>query len=243
MEEFDKDQVLQWYGWLEEELLDILKYIPPSGQNLKAFSPRLASVIIESCGLLDSILRQVSTDPAIVDGKSKRRDDLKIKDYAKLYASKFNLSSSKSILLITPARYLTPFSAWGGSLFGDKYQSPSWWQTHNDLKHDRIANLRKAKLEVAIESLAGLQLVIATLPDFARAVLRGGWVPGKKTSPQITIEILASKPGSGHDSLLVESRFFIVARGQETFPDKIEDFHPAVFAASERVFDFFGRGY
>lgn len=39
MDDFDKDQVLQWYEWLEDELLDILKYIPPAGQNLDTFSP------------------------------------------------------------------------------------------------------------------------------------------------------------------------------------------------------------
>jgi len=88
MDDFDKDQVLQWYTQLEEELLGVLKYIPPAKQNLAAFSPRLASVIIESCGLLDSILRQVSPDPAVLDGRSKPKKDLDIVDHAKLYAAK-----------------------------------------------------------------------------------------------------------------------------------------------------------
>jgi hypothetical protein len=240
MDDFDKDQVLQWYTQLEEELLSIFKYVPPAKQNLAAFSPSLANVIIESCGLLDSILRQISPDPALVDGRSKPRKDLDITDYAKLYAAKLGLPVAKSIVMITPAHYLSPFNAWIDLSAGGNYRPTTWWRTHTELKHDRIANLKSARLEVAIESLCGLHLMIATLPEFARAVLRGGWVLGKKTSPQYTIEILE---GSGSDSLLVESKLFAVARGIETFPDQINDFHPSLFNASERVIDFFGRSY
>jgi hypothetical protein len=185
MDDFDKDQVLQWYGWLEDELLEILKYIPPADPNLETFSPRLASLIIESSGLLDSILRQISPDPATVDGKSKPRKDLDIVDYAKLYAAKFEIAASKSILLITPPRYLTPFDAWLGWFSQGMYQSPSWWRIHNELKHDRIANLRKAQLEVAIESLCGLHLMIPALPEFAKPILRRCWIPVQNGLPTL----------------------------------------------------------
>jgi hypothetical protein len=240
MDDFDKDQVLQWYTQLEEELLGVLKYIPPAKQNLAAFSPRLASVIIESCGLLDSILRQVSPDPAVLDGRSKPKKDLDIVDYAKLYAAKLRIPVAKSIVMITPPRYLSPFNSWIDLLSGGNYRPTTWWRTHTELKHDRIANLERAQLEVAIESLCGLHLMIATLPEFARAVLGRGWVLGKKMSPEYTIEILE---GSGSESLLVESKLFAVARGPEKLPDQISDFHPSLFNASERVIDFFGRSY
>ena len=124
MEIFEKDQVLQWYEWLEEELLERFKNIPPADQNLETYSPRLATLIIESCGLLDSILRQISADPASVDGKSKARGKLTIKDYAKLYAEKFQLPDAKSILLTSPPRYLIPFSAWKERLPDGEQRSP-----------------------------------------------------------------------------------------------------------------------
>src|SRR5262249_17913189 len=115
-----------------------------SDQNLSTFSPRLASLIIESCGLLDSILRQISPDPATVDGQSIPRKQLDIVHYAKLYAARFEIPTSKSILMLTPPRYLTPFSAWVALLSGSGYQPATWWRIHTDLKHDRIANLKKA---------------------------------------------------------------------------------------------------
>jgi len=57
--------------------------------------------------------------------------------------------------MLTPPRYLTPFSAWVALLSGSGYQPATWWRIHTDLKHDRIANLKKATLEVAIDSLCG----------------------------------------------------------------------------------------
>jgi hypothetical protein len=224
MDDFDKDQVLQWYGWLEDELLEIFKYMPPADPNLAAFSPRIASLIIESCGLLDSVLRQISPDPATVNGKIKPRKDLDIVDYAKLYAAKFEIAASKSILLITPPRYLTPFSAWLGFLSAGEYKSPSWWRIHTDLKHDRIANLRKAQLEVAIQSLCGLHLVVAILPDFAKAILGRGWIPGRQWGPESTIEILE---GSGWGSLLVESKLLLLREVLKSFLRRLRIFTPA----------------
>ena len=142
--------------------------------------------------------------------------------------------------MITPPRYLSPFDSWIDLLSGGNYRPTTWWRTHTDLKHDRIANLDRAQLEVVIESLCGLHLMIVTLPEFARAVLARGWVLGKKTNPESTIKILE---GARSESLLVESKLFAVARGPETLPDQIGDFHPSLFNASERVLDFFGRFY
>jgi hypothetical protein len=193
--------------------------------------------------LLDSILRQISPDPATVDGQSIPRKQLDIVHYAKLYAARFEIPTSKSILMLTPPRYLTPFSAWVALLSGSGYQPATWWRIHTDLKHDRIANLKKATLEVAIDSLCGLHLIVASLPDFAEAILRRGWVPGNKFSPSLTIKLLQGKPEAQSISQLVESKLFIIARGREKFPDRIEDFQPGEFNGSERVIDFFGRSY
>ena len=96
-------------------------------------------------------------------------------------------------------------------------------------------------METAIESLCGLHMTIAKLPDFARAVLARGWIPGQKFAPKITIDLLEGQSWAQTLNLLVESRLFVVARGREKLPANIEDFEPGDFQASERVIDFFGR--
>ena len=244
MEPFEKDQVLQWHERLEEELLEIFKYMPPADPNLETFSPRLATLIIESCGLLDSVLRQISADPVTVDGKPTPRGKLTIKDYAKLYAEKFQLTDAKSILLTSPPRYLIPFGKWKECLPDGEYPSPDWWRTHTALKHDRIANLKAAKLGVAIESLCALHLVLAKAPEFAKTLLSRSWVFCSGYNPTGVIEILEGVRQEQWMSFLVESKLFVVARGGgQEFPDNIDDFKPSSFKASERVVNIFGRWY
>ena len=242
MDDLDKDLTLQWYGWLEEQLMDIMKYAPPTAENLGHFSsPRLASLIVDACGLLDSILRQVSPDPAIVDGETTARDDLTIVDYAKLFAAKLKLPTLKSILLISPPKYLLPFNAWSDLVSGGRYSSPAWWSIHTSLKHDWIAHQKEAKLDVAIDSLCALHQIIAVVPEFGRAVLRHRWVPGKRMNPQLIIEALEGMTAAQSLNVLIETKLFVVGRGREKFPEKIEDFRPSFYDGSERLADFFGR--
>jgi len=94
MDEFDKDLILQWYERLEGQLIDVMSHLPPAPENLNSFSPPLASIITDSCALLDSIFRQVTVDPIEVPGKSKptKRRDLDIVDYAQLYAEKSQMN-------------------------------------------------------------------------------------------------------------------------------------------------------
>jgi hypothetical protein len=243
MKDSDAMQVLQWYELLEEELLDIIKDLPPADQNLKAFSPRLATVITESCGLLDSVFRQISPDPATVNGATKPAGKLVMRDYATLYAAEFELPSSRTILLTTPPRYLTPFAAWATLLSRGRYIRPPWWGTHTKLKHDRIAHIKKAQLEIAIQSLCALHMIISRVPEFAKMILRNNWVFCSGYNPEGVIEVLQGTAKDEWLSFLVESKLFIFARGAQKFPAKIDDFKPSMFKASEKIANFFGRWY
>ncbi|MFQ5902987.1 MAG: hypothetical protein ACE5JO_04790 [Candidatus Binatia bacterium] len=154
MDDFDKDLILQWYEDLEGQLLAIMRYLPPAPENLNSYSPRLASLIMDACGLLGSILRQITPDRVTVDGKSTSRKDLNIVHYGKLYTDKFGLASLKSIELISPPKYRCPFAPWDALVSRGNYVPLPWWTTHTDLKHDRIVNLKTAGLVVAMESLS-----------------------------------------------------------------------------------------
>lgn len=240
MDDFDKDLILQWYEDLEDRLLNIMRYLPPAPENLNSYSPHLASLIMDACGLLDSILRQITPDPVTIDGKSVSRKELNIVHYGKLYAAKFELPGMKSIMLISPPKYHCPFTPWASLVSGGPYEPLPWWTTHTDLKHDRVANLQKARLAVAMESLCALHQVIAMVPDVGRMVLKRGWVPGRKPSPEIVIRALEGE-AKFNESILVETKLFVVARGQKEFPERIEEFRPSFFNGSERLIDFFGR--
>ncbi len=242
MNDFEKDQVIQWYEWLEEHLLEIMKTLPPAPKNLKSYSPRLASLIIDACGLLDSVLRQITPDPVRVDGEIKKRNNLDIKDYATLYSAEFNLPKLKSILLIHPPKYRCPFERWSDISSSGKYKPLPWWRIHTNLKHDRIANIKKARLDVAIDALCALHQVIAVVHDLRSAVFGRGWINIAGRDPKMLLEAQKSKTINNLFIVLVESKLFVVSPHRRfPFPENIKDFGPARFFASERVTQFFGR--
>jgi len=54
---------------------------------------------------------------------------------------------------ITVPRYglvMKPWEAWG------KGQNPSWWRSHNNIKHERNLYFGEANLENALNAVAGL---------------------------------------------------------------------------------------
>ena len=242
MEEFDKDQVIEWYNWLEELLLDIMKILPPAPGNLESYSPRLASIILDACGLLDSIFRQITPNEELSTiKKNKKGKEPDVKDFAELYSDEFDLPRIKSIPFISPPKYFCPFKPWEAISSGGDYKPLDWWQTYNDLKHDRIANIKKAGLGNALDALCGLHQVITVVPAFSKAILRAGWIETSEVNPEELLEIMEGRsapgPGSG---FLVESKLFIVPVGIH-MPEDIDSFRPLGWCASQRAVQFFGR--
>lgn len=232
MDEFERDSVIHWYELLEDRLLDFLWRVPPIGANLEVHSPHLAGIILEASGLLDSVFREIASDPATVSGKPKR--DLKIADYKELFGARFNLPNYRSYVLVSPPQVRCPFEAW------DRNEHLTWWATYNKIKHNRIANLRKATLDVAIESMCALHQVLSRAPNFAQAVLRAHWFKSKVISPGQALDLLKDDPGWASIRVLVGTKLFMVGRGREgSLPAKLEDFDLDAYHPDDSILDFF----
>lgn len=241
MDAFHKDQVIEWYKWLESQLQDIMSVLPPAPENLMSYSPRIPSLILDSCGLMDSVFRQITPDTVIVDNKTKKRSKIDIKDFAKLYSANFDLHNLRSIPFTSPLQFRCPFEPWTNIASGGDYKALEWWKTYNDLKHDRIAHMKTARLNVAIDAICGLHQIISVIPEFSDAILRAGWVDTSGVNPEWLLEIMRKEtkttPFQGY---LVESELFILPIGR-IVPESIDDFRPSHFNASNRVMQFFGH--
>ncbi len=234
MDEFERNSVTHWYEILEGRLLDFLQLVPPVETNLAVHSPHLAGIILEAAGLLDSVFREISPDPAPVRGTPKRADELDIGDYEYLFSSRFDLSNYRSYVLVSPPQVRCPFAAWG------REEHLPWWRIYNEIKHNRIANLRKATLDVAIEAMCALHQIISRDPNFAEAVLRHHWVKSNMLSPGQAVGALMDDPSYGSINFLLGTKLFLVGRGREGgLPQRLEDFEVGSYSPDDSVLDFF----
>ena len=233
MNESQADNVLGQYEHLERQLVQFKRFVPPLGQNQKTWSPRLATVVVESCILLDSIFRHASCGPIRMAGRRINRQNLKLPHYCRLYSPKYNLANRKVILLSSPPEYRTPFVGWA------EHSAPAWWDVHNDLKHDRIPHLRRATWEMAIDALAGLLLVITFMPDFTMPLMRRNWIDFR-VNPEIFLR-WAKEGYPSHTASWLHTSFFAIPLGGDPLPGRIEDLRPANYGATSWLITFFGR--
>jgi len=247
MDEYQTSSIIYWYEELEERLIEFLKFVPFTPEHLNVSSPRLASVVTETCNILDSLFREVSKPEETIKGKIKKRDKLVVTDYAELYAERLKLPATKSLIFVSPPQYLIPFEKWELLTMGGQHEALPWWRAYTKLKHSRIKNMKEATLANAVNSLCALHQVIAKLlPQLGRATLRHGWFKDVSLRPDILIEMFEGKYALSHlgrDTFLVESKLFTVPVGQEGFPSDIADLKPALYHGSERLQRFLGKWY
>ena len=127
MDETTADNTLRWYEDLEAQMIDLLRVIPPQGSNLKTWSPRLATIMVEACNLLESVLYHITPPTAEIKGKDKQRIKMQLQDYAELYAAPLRLSERKAAVRQAPFRWISPFSGWVGFAPGSSLPAPDWW--------------------------------------------------------------------------------------------------------------------
>lgn len=234
MDEFEKGSVIQWYELLEDRLLEVLSFVPPDGSNLSVHSPRIAGILLEACGLLDSVFRESAPDPAMVGGNQVPKDELTMSHYEPLFGGAYNLPNYPTYVLISPPQVRCPFSAWaqGAHL--------AWWNTYNRVKHNRIANLRKATMDTAMEAMCALHQVLTRVPEFAEAVLRHHWLKCKTQSPRFALELVRRDPKWASVPFLLGSKLFLTGGiGDQPLPARLEDFIPNDYSADDSILDFF----
>lgn len=235
MGEFERDSVIHWYELLEDRLLDFLRVVPPIATNLGVYSPQLPGIILEAAGLLDSVFREISPDPATVRGKQKPKDELDMSDYEHLFSNLFDLPNFRSYVLVSPPQVRCPFEAWG------RRDHLPWWALYNKVKHNRIASLREATLELALEAMCALHQVLSRAPDFGEAVLRRHWFKSTIGSPGQALAMLKDEPGWASIQFLVGTKLFLVGRGREgPLPARLQDFALGAYHPDDTVLDFFG---
>jgi hypothetical protein len=90
------------------------------------------------------------------------------KRYAKEMEEYLQLETAYSIFLNSKLAFLNPFVSWST-------KTPTWWNSYNRLKHDRLSNYAAATYENALLSLCAPHQVIARNRKFIPSLIPAGW--------------------------------------------------------------------
>jgi hypothetical protein len=241
MDEFAAGQLLDWYERIEKGILTFAEHVPLVLENEGFQAPMLASYLIDAAGLVDSVFRDMTQDMNEVSRGSVKRDDCKIVDFYELHTKSLDLHNTRSIMLVSPARTRCPFSMWK-----DRYASLPWWKAYNDLKHDRLANIRVSTVGAALDALSGLHQVISRRLDLVPMMIRRGWLSTGLWSLDAVIE--EAGKGKLPDAFVVQTKLYATPVGtsrglhppEAHFPDDLKDLKPHYFQAGMDFYKFFG---
>lgn len=193
----DKDSKLRFvvsnFADLESQLERCLSFIPFVDNNKQVISPKFIPIILESCGLVESIFKEI-------EGKKGKRFDLK--EYSRLAEPHLFLEEATTIFLNPPILFLNPFKDW-------IRRPPTWWQAYNNLKHDRLNSYDSATYENTIMALAGLQQVISRNVAFVSSMLAAGWFNSDSIDVGELVAARVSLSGVPLRVIPVESKFFV----------------------------------
>ena len=85
LDEYTADQLITWYERIEKGILLFGEHVPLTRENETLIAPILASYLLDACGLIDSVFRDMTLDPTVVSSKTVARKDCTIIEFAELH--------------------------------------------------------------------------------------------------------------------------------------------------------------
>lgn len=141
------DSFWNYYLNLENRFINTTQYVEVDKDNYQTFS-------IEYIGLLQSICAEIDTIMKEICGFNQE-DFKKISMYyEKIMKDPFfkNIMDEETIYIYKKIN-IKPFDKW------DEKNSPQWWESYNDVKHERVAKYKNGNLENVLYALSALYIL------------------------------------------------------------------------------------
>lgn len=167
------------YISLEEEFMEILRYIPLSEEHEGVWSLKLANLLLLIGSSIESFFKcsisslkvsemynyieihdysgRVGYTPEDFISISKlnkllleKRRDMGL--YRDIFEDYYHLSN-KTVFVLRNKKELIPFCEWSNG------KPPQWWITYRDLKHSRFEHRKTANLKIVLAAMAALFLL------------------------------------------------------------------------------------
>ena len=136
---------------LESDLHALSRYIEFTMDNFGCYSIELARIILSACSEVDVVAKQICTHV------KSDQDANNIQQYRETLRPTFPNIEKFQVRVRRHGLELTPWANWAHD------KTPDWWSDHNDVKHERHAYFQKANLSNALNSVAGLYVMVLYL--------------------------------------------------------------------------------
>lgn len=141
---------MHWEFFLsvEEDLLQVFRYVEPNEDNFDCYSLELARLFLSLCSEVDVVAKQICTQ---LDPGSTARN---IGEYRNEITKSYNQIAPFKVQLKRFGLTLEPWQNWKND------KSPYWWGDHNDVKHHRHREFKKASLTNVLNAAGGLFILL-----------------------------------------------------------------------------------
>lgn len=151
IEEAGKLQHWNYFLALEADVAALSRYIEFGEDNFTTYSLELAHLLLTSASEVDVVAKQLC--------KRVQNNSLadRINEYREVLNPAFPNINKMKVSIPRHKLILTPWENWQFN------KTPDWWSDHNDVKHERNINFKKANLKNALNAMAGLYIMLLHL--------------------------------------------------------------------------------
>lgn len=142
--------LLHWSYFLalEADIEKLSRYVEFTAENFGAYSIEMAHILLAASSEVDVVAKQLCN---LADPESNASNIEQYRNTLRKLVPELKNS------VVTLPRYgleLTPWSNW------QEGNTPNWWRSHNNVKHERDQHFSEANLKNVLNSMAGLFLMV-----------------------------------------------------------------------------------
>lgn len=158
---------------IEKNLENVSRYIEFSNANLKTYSIELTYILLSASSEVDVIMKQLCT---LIDSS---RTTHNINDYKIIIQNHLSGFINEEICIDRFGLSYKPWDSWNGA------QSPEWWRSYNNVKHQRNDHFHEANLQNTINAVGALLISVVYFYKLSFSSEAGRQISFRETTRQL----------------------------------------------------------
>jgi len=195
----DISEMLEAYYQTEHQLIELNRIISVDNKP-ETFSPRLYSMLGDSCNQVENMIRLICDQL----GLSYPTNNAYFSDfYEKL--NQTGILRMQAIDLLIGTKVYFPFSIENGK------KTPSWWRSYNDTKHNLPEGYKQGNLHntlCALSAAYSLHCISAYADEYGTDILNKNWWHAKESTGVKTRQEFPEVADKIHPDFVPKSKIF-----------------------------------